>query len=119
MSNKFDVYCDLPNASDSISGVAFDWCEKSAQRVARDLTADEAAKFKGIPGYVLADAKGGAPKETATEKKARERREAEEAEAEKKRKAEAAAAAGAGGDGEATEQNPAQTGDQTPAQTEG
>lgn len=110
MSSKFDVVCSLPNASDNISGVPFDWNEKDQTRIARDLTADQAGLFRGIEGYQILDAKGGAQAETAAEKKARLKAEAAEAEAAEKQKAadeaKAAEEAAAAPAAEAAEPNP-------------
>ena len=58
---KFHVICTLPNASKHISGVAFA-DHKDGVVTAAPVDADTAAKFKGIPGYVIVDAEAKPPK---------------------------------------------------------
>lgn len=77
MSNaKFNVLCTLPNASEEISGIAFKATDKPEPgMLAENLSADQAALFKGIPGYSILTPS--APKnESPAEKKEREAREA-------------------------------------------
>lgn len=52
------VLCKLPNASENISGVAFQKTKDGM--LAASVSVEDAAKFDGIPGYEVSDANAAA-----------------------------------------------------------
>lgn len=49
------VRCDLPNASENISGVAFTPAEDGSYVISEDVADEVAARFCSIPGYSMVD----------------------------------------------------------------
>jgi hypothetical protein len=49
----FKIKCFLPNASDSINGIAFSPCEDGGVESVDAVSEEDARQFEGIQGYAL------------------------------------------------------------------